>query len=215
MKNLDLQQLTPWILGVVLIGGSLVLAAFSNLLRDSSTAAKRPFSFARSQLLWWVLVITFCVLRYFGDTGELPKLSPTCLILLGIGVGTAGLANVIDRRQRAGADAVGTQVLQDNESENFLIDVLSDENGLSVHRLQALIFNIVYGVAFVAQFLYGKGVFPDYDSVTLATLGLSTAGYLGLKSLENNPASPGTATAGGDELPDVDPAAPPVQIVSG
>ncbi len=214
MTNFGYQQLTPWVLGVVLIGGSIVLAAFSNLLRDASTAAKRPFSFARSQLLWWVLVVTFCVLRYFGDKSELPALNQTCLILLGIGVGTAGLANVIDRRQRAGADAVGTQVLQDNESQNFLIDILSDENGLSVHRLQALIFNIVYGVAFVTAFL-DKAAFPVYDSVTLATLGLSTAGYLGLKSLENNPASPGAATAGGDELPDVNPAAPPVQIVSG
>ena len=217
MDKAILQLWIPWILGIVLIGGSLALAAYSNLLRDSSTAAKPPFSFARAQLLWWVLVITYCVLHYYADKHALPPLNATCLLLLGIGVGTSGIANVIDQRQRAGAAAQGQELARDSESDNFLVDILSDENGVSVHRLQALIFNVIYGVAFVTVFLNASdGQFPVYGNMEFAVLGLSTAGYLGLKALENNPAPPGTAASpGGDELPDVDPAAPAKPLASG
>jgi hypothetical protein len=122
---------------------------------------------------------------------------------------------VIDRRQRAGADALGQELSQDSECQGFVVDILSDESGLSVHRLQALIFNVIYGVAFITTFLNTK-VFPEYKEMQFAVLGLSTVGYLGLKALENNPAAPGTATPpGGDELPDVDPTAPAKPLASG
>jgi hypothetical protein len=213
----EIEPWIPWVLGILLFGGSITLGAFTNLLKDSSTAARRPYSFARVQLLWWVLVITFCILEYYAThNGALPALNQTCLLLLGIGVGTTGIANVIDRRQRASADAQGREVSQDFESQTFLIDILSDDGGLSVHRLQALIFNVIYGVAFITTFISDKdNNFPKYDEMQLAVLGLSTAGYLGLKALENNPSAGTGTTPGGDELPDVDPSAPAKPLASG
>jgi hypothetical protein len=197
------------ILTAILLSGSLWLGLRSNLLRDTSTAHRRPFSFSRVQLLWWLLIISFCLLHRYGLTYELADLNETCLVLLGIGAGTTAIAKVIDTRQRQTADISGTEVIQDRESAGFFTDVLSDENGVSVHRLQAFVFNVIYGVAFFTHFVATE-MFQTYGAVQYAVLGMSSAGYLGLKALENNPRnqvgaqSRGTA---GDELIDADPAA--------
>jgi hypothetical protein len=201
------------LVALALSGGVVALAIRSNVLRDPSTARRPPFSFSRVQLLWWVLVIAFCFLKHFAQAiiaGHwvklLPDLNSTCLILLGIGVGTTTLAQVMDGRQRQAADQHGTSMSQDAESQGFLTDILSDDNGVSVHRLQALVFNLIYGVAFVASFL-STAVFQEYGKFEFGVLGLSNAGYLGLKALENNPqtrTAMGTGSAGGDFLTDAD-----------
>jgi hypothetical protein len=166
--------------------------------------------------LWWILVIAYCALRYYGQEGVLPPLNQTCLILLGVGIATFGTAKVIDRRQQTKAVAHGTERSQDQESKDFLTDILSDERGLSVHRLQAVIFNAIYGVAFITEFLE-SGKFPAYDELQFAVLGISTVGYLGLKTLENDPATTPEALAnpGGDELIDADATTTPTSAAAG
>jgi hypothetical protein len=196
-----------WIVGLALAAGSAALAVYSNLLRDASTVARRPFSFARSQLLWWVAIIAFCLLHQYAQTFELPAINETCLVLLGAGVGTITLAKVIDARQRGTAEMHGIAVVQDAPSQGFFIDILSDDNGVSVHRLQALAFNVIYGVAFLTHFV-GTETFDEYGALQFAVLGLSDVAYLGLKSLENDPrlqAAAARGPAGGDELLDADP----------
>jgi hypothetical protein len=195
-----------WILTVVLIAGSFWLAVSSNILRDTSTARKRPFSFSRVQLLWWVLIIAFCFLKHYGDTFTLPDINLTCLVLMGIGMGTTAVATVLDGRQRRAAEQQGTTVIQDQESQGFFTDILSDDSGLSVHRLQALVFNVIYGVAFYTTFVR-TGVFEQYGDLQYAILGISNASYLGLKALENDPnkrAATQSGTKSGDELLDAD-----------
>lgn len=197
-------------LSSILALGSLWLAIGSNILRDPSSATVRPFSFARVQLLWWVLIIAFCFLYRYGLTFALPGITDTCLALLGIGVGTTGAAQILDTRQRRIAEAHGVRVMQDEKSQGFFTDILSDDNGLSVHRLQALIFNVIYGVAFFTYFVTND-VFDVYGPMQYAVLGMSNAGYLGLKALENNPQNRVNMRAGSpgsDELLDADPAAP-------
>jgi hypothetical protein len=197
-----------WILTIALIGGSIWLAVSSNILRDASTARKRPFSFSRVQLLWWMLIIAFCFLQHYGEKFDLPPINMTCLILMGIGMGTTTIATVLDGRQRRAAEQQGTVVTQDQESQGFFTDILSDDSGLSVHRLQALAFNVIYGVAFYTTFVR-TGAFETYGDLQYAILGISNASYLGLKALENDPNKPAatkSATTGGDELLDADPA---------
>jgi len=195
-----------WGLALILAIGALLLGIHSNLLRDTSAAARRPFSFARVQLLWWVLIIAFCFLHQYGLPLELPVPNETCLVLLGIGVGTTTVAQVLDGRQRQVGDRHGIQVTQDMEGQGFFNDILSDDNGVSVHRLQALVFNVIYGAAFFTHFVREQ-TFDTYGTVQYAVLGLSSAGYLGLKALENDPENrPQThnARVSSDELLDMD-----------
>jgi hypothetical protein len=87
---------------------------------------------------------------------------------------------------------------RDIKHANFLLDVLSDKNGISIHRLQAFIFNLIFGVWFIyTSFERMKGitvnssqtlvdlVIPVITSNNLILLGVSAGLYATLKTTEN------------------------------
>jgi hypothetical protein len=69
---------------------------------------------------------------------------------LGISAGTLATAKLTDNSDAANPNITRTQ---DDESKGFLNDILSDENGISIHRFQAVVFNVIIGLWFVQQFL--------------------------------------------------------------
>jgi hypothetical protein len=160
--------------------------------------------------MWWTFVIVLSVILYCGINGDTPAITGTCLVLLGIGAGTTISARIIDGRQRETAQTRGNVPLhQDELSKDFFTDILSDESGLSVHRFQCVVFNLVYGLAFLYTFVT-TSTFPAYGSEALALLGISSAGYVGLKAFENQKP---TAEGQSDELLDAN--IPPAQTASG
>jgi hypothetical protein len=44
-----------------------------------------PFSYSRSQLLWWTLIVLSCYIFFFGITSVLVPLNVTSVLLLGFG----------------------------------------------------------------------------------------------------------------------------------
>jgi hypothetical protein len=99
----------------------------------------------------------------------------------------------------APAPVVTTPPLSKNfPSQGFWLDILSDNNGVSIHRLQALVFNLLFGVWFIYQsimHLKGVGALTSIDTLSsimpvisrnnLILLGLSAGTYVALKSTEN------------------------------
>ena len=112
---------------------------------------------------------------------------------------------------------------------------VSDENGISIHRFQAVVFNIVIGFWFVQQFLCNlhgfhqcnpcadcgfphcldcvldvtkKGInslIPDISPNNLVLIGLSAGTYAALKTTENKTTPPASP-------PSSPPASPPANI---
>ncbi len=158
---------------------------FNVALRDSGP--NTAYSFAKTQLLWWTVIISICFAVAYAVTGEAEGLlNSSNLVLLGISVGTVAAGRVIDS-----GDESNPSIKQRHQTcgnhQSFLVDILSDYNGISTHRFQALIFNVVYGLAFVMEFCSnGMDLLPTYDSATLGLIGLSSGGYLALKVSENN-----------------------------
>jgi len=87
---------------------------------------------------------------------------------------------------------------QDIKRANFLLDILSDKNGISIHRLQAFIFNLVFGLWFIYTSVQNiktintltlqpiiDGVIPVVANNNLILLGMSAGLYTALKSTEN------------------------------
>lgn len=151
-----------------------------------------PFSFARVQLFWWTMIVLSCYVFFFGVTGILVPINETVVILLGLGALVYGTGKVLDNRQVAANKGFRSQDKDAQNSSihpNLLTDILSDDNGISIHRFQAVIFNIVFGIGFIAYFIQSLNhayPFIDFTNWQFALMGISSATYLGLKASENN-----------------------------
>jgi hypothetical protein len=197
-----------WALFAILTAGIVFLDRKYNMLRDLSKANPRPYSWSRVQLAWWSVIILTSFTTIMLQTGHAPNLHTSTLVLLGISAGTMAAARVIDL-----ADQQNSLVFrhQDIKTSNFFLDLLSDQNGVSIQRFQAIIFNAVFGIWFISSTLGNLGdpnfclsdfvkgdpnlaqcllhstdfLIPIVSDNNLILLGLSSATYAALKIAEN------------------------------
>lgn len=177
----------------------IVLGARTNLLKDivinpaafktnaTDQEIKNPkaaFSWSRTQLAFWTVIIfsSFLYLLFKFDF-NIPELNNVNLILLGIVVATTASAKLIDDSQKKNKD-----LSQDYPSEGFLRDILSDKNGVSIHRLQNLLWTLGVGIIYI-QYVAVQSNMPDETVLTenlLILMGVSTGAYIGIKTTENS-----------------------------
>lgn len=197
---------------ILLILGLFLYMNNRGLLKDYSSLPlkERPFSLSRSQLGFWTLVVSMSYIFIALVTGELAPLTSSTLVLLGISGATTAAAGIIDKNDALNAGVVRTQDV--NKSEGFFTDILSDANGVSVHRFQMVVFNFILGLFFIKQ-VFTRLEMPGFDSNLLILMGLSNATYAGLKSNENKlpppPPPPGGAASPVPPVTDVPPSTPP------
>lgn len=63
---------------------------------------------------------------------------------------------------------------------NFFNDLLSDENGISFHRLQMVAFTLILGMVFIYS-VWANLNMPDFSSTLLTMQGITAGTYLGFK----------------------------------
>jgi hypothetical protein len=180
-------QLIFWIFFLLLLFFVVYFDVKYNMLKDISTANKKPYSFSRVQLAWWSVIILASFITIVITKG-IPTLRESTLILLGISAITTGSARITDISDQKNP---GITPIQDEEGENFILDILSDSNGVSIHRFQSAIFNIAFGIWFIVKVLQNlpansaSEIMPDLLPNNLILLGLSSGAYLALKTTEN------------------------------
>lgn len=254
------------ILTAIIIAGLILLAIFTNLLRDPTPVLwkqEKPYSLSAFQAAWWFTLILITFIFIWLVTGQ-NDFSSTALILLSIGLGTTLGASIIDVNKR-NATSSDTQPnadklklllsdklkLEDDLSnlqkattrdeavfkatkeayekkileirtgfpnaigpahEGFLLDILSDVNGVNFHRFQLLVWTIILGLFFVISAL-GRLAMPQFSETLLALMGISAGTYLGFKIPENNniPTQPAETTNEGENVQcAIEPTAGPV-----
>ena len=189
-----MQQTNYWIailINIVFLFFSFKLAISTDLIKDDSIQDNKPYSYAKSQLFWWtVIIISIFIWCAVFDKG-IPQLTTLCMALLGISVGTTTAGALIDNADKNTKNVMRHQDF--NNSTSFLRDILSDKQGnYSIHRFQSLIFNLSIGIIFIWVYINqaDKTKFPDFgDNETkyvLGLLGISNLGYAGLKIGENS-----------------------------
>lgn len=154
----------------------------------------RPaYSLGRTQLAFWTMIIVssfiYAVLKK-SSPGDIciPVINGVNLALLGIATGTTVMAKVIDGSQMDNQGAIIPQ--QDHPSKQFLTDIISDEKGVSIHRMQNVIWTLVVGGIYIWYVADHAGL-PGEETITpqlLSLMGISTGAYLGLKTVENKAA---------------------------
>ncbi|MVN22450.1 hypothetical protein [Mucilaginibacter arboris] len=200
-----------WIVIAAIIIFFFVMAKITNILRDEigdcpayekkvqetltassqkDTSIKRPYSLSRTQLAVWTTVIS-CTYIYevLCVNCKNININTTALILMGISTGTIAVAGLIDKNQIE----QDSPRHQDEPSKGFFTDILSDDNGISIHRFQNSIWTIIAIIVYLHhvfnQQLQAGTCFPELDQTLLALTGISSATYLTLKGKENtNPA---------------------------
>jgi hypothetical protein len=186
----------------------------SNMLRNSvfdptvinslttPTKKVRPcFSLARTQLAFWSVIVigSYIYVAFFSPGAGINfqiELSAVNLTLLGIASGTTVIGKAIDSSQQTNSSSTGTTAqptpsanAQQNQPASgfFFIDIISDETGVSIHRLQNVIWTLIIGVMYIA-FVNAKCALPDNKVISdtlLGLMGISSAAYLGVKTKEN------------------------------
>lgn len=154
-------------------------------LKDKSTLPieKRSYSLSTTLIFYWTLLI-FISICYIGIVSDnLPTINSGVLILMGIITGTATSAKVIDSTQSQ--DPTIARCQDTTPSAGFLTDILSDCNGISVSRFQTVVFNIIYGAAFLS-IVVTQNVLYNFPQQTLTLLGISSGAYALLKIPENS-----------------------------
>ena len=74
-------------------------------------------------------------------------------------------------------------------SEGWLTDVLSDDYGISLPRVQNLLWTLVLSAVFVRSVLTRLAM-PEFDDTLLALMGISSGAYLGFKLPEKTAVAP-------------------------
>lgn len=203
---------TYWYIGIALIAliiiFSVLVAAKSKLLHDSVTdeaafraAMKKKFpalkeeeieklepsySLSRVQLLVWTVIIScsyiYVVFCLNCDPGILVEINRTALLLIGMSLVTKAAASTIDSSQTE------EQRNRDEPSEGFFTDILSDGEGVAIHRMQNVIWSVIAITVYISILLGihdTPAQLPTLDNTLLVLTGLSSVGYLGLKMSEN------------------------------
>jgi hypothetical protein len=210
MQKISLRPLPPlwfslwaalFVLGLVAF---FSFAARSNLLRDGTPAGGRTFSIGRSQAAWWFFIVLGAYLFIGLTTGDFTtSLNPTALTLLGIAAATHLGSAAVDASKNNPSELAAQQAARTSltalqgagppdpdraaklsklqgESQCWLIDVLSDADGIDFHRFQMLAWTFVLGIIFVTEVWRGLAM-PDFSTTLLGLMGLSAATYVGLK----------------------------------
>lgn len=174
------------LVSVAILAIFLWLLLRTHIIRDSSRARSKPFSLSKTQLLFWVVIVVLSYVYLYVILGIMPDLNQSVLVLLGISASTAAAAKVIDVTD----DQLQFQRHKDRPSKGFIVDILSDKNGVSIHRFQNVVFSLVYGLVFLNEVFTNLSI-PNFDDAALAVMGLSSVTYAGLKVKENEDKKPG------------------------
>ncbi|KAA6438433.1 hypothetical protein FEM33_17245 [Dyadobacter flavalbus] len=186
----------------------LGLARYSNLIRDeisdlaafNANAAQlqqtrkwmpldktAPFSLTKVQFGLWTVIISsvYIYLSLIKGDCAVGTINKTALVLMGIFAGTAVASTIIDKNEMND----NRDRHQNTPSQGFFVDILSDDNGISLHRFQ----NFAWTIIAITVYLYKVSEIrtgcelPELSDTLLALTGISSATYLTLKSQENSP----------------------------
>jgi hypothetical protein len=169
-----------------------------------------PFSLGRLQLALWLLLTVGGFLYVWLVTGQATGIFTNEVVTV---IGIAGASGAVaaamgapsastsptdarlqgdDTVNGVGADTIaGGDANDEIQSQNVLLDILSDNRGVVLHRVQMVVWTLVMGVIF-AWSVVTACAFPAFDQALVLLSGVTSALYVGFKvpeSLLRNPPS--------------------------
>ena len=163
-----------WVAVVILVLLTII-GLLNNILKDDNNLY---YSLSRAQLFYWTLLFVFCYLFIWFQTGSLPDVTSSALVILGISAGTTAAGKVIENQSK-----LKVEIDPNAKSEGFFMDILSDGSSINIHRFQNIVFSVVFGIIFLQRSVSAYSM-PSFDENVLLLMGLSSGTYAGLKITE-------------------------------
>ena len=192
----------PWVaLFVILLVAFVMLAIFSNVLRspEPDSHGRYPYSLSRTQAAFWLFITAMSFVFIWVVTSDLATLNASVLALIGISAGTYLASAMLEKPvpKSSGGDAVAnppavppagsgnvqTAIVRIQNIKfigQFLADILSDNNGVSVPRFQIFVWTLVLGIIFGVSVINELSM-PEFSGTLLGLMGISAATFVGAK----------------------------------
>jgi hypothetical protein len=146
--------------------------------------ADRPagtFSLARTQMAVWLLLTTAGFVFLWLTLGVYKNvITAQSLVLLGIS-GATGLAAVAVNS--LSTQTPGQPAPAEKPSKSFLHDLMSDDTGPKLHRIQVVAWTLVLAIIFVWNVIWNFS-FVEFDTNLLLLMGVVSSMYIGFKPAE-------------------------------
>lgn len=169
---------------------------------------EHPLSIGRLQMSIWFFVIIISFVFLWSTTGSLAGVNATAFALMGISGGTTMVTAFVTSRQVWDAGQRAQNGENKSEASNWLLDLLSDENGPTIHRFQMLAWTMVLSVVFINGVL-SEYAMPVFSNELLGLMGISSGVYVGFKMKEGKPGEAPKTDPDTEEAPPAKPAKEP------
>lgn len=204
--TIDIHQTLVFILIAGIIGLFFVLTFRSNMLREEVNDQhafqenhqaiyplseanllqnRGKFSLAKVQLAIWTVIIScsYLYLQFAMGDCDTTNINQTALVLLGIAVGITATGKMIDNKEIRNKHSRH----QNAPSEGFFTDLLSDGNGISIHRFQHVIWIGVAMTIYLYKIYQTRSgcQLPELSNTLLALTGISSATFTVIRAQEN------------------------------
>jgi len=93
---------------------------------------------------------------------------------------SALIASLTNKINKLNEDINNANDAKNTPSKGFCMDILNDEDGITLHRFQIVIWTIVLGLIFVKEVYTNLGM-PEFSDTMLILVGISSGTYLGFK----------------------------------
>jgi len=210
----DEHYASAFLIIVLIVSLSFVLGKYTNMLRDEISnraefndnlkKLKRlqhvpllnrnsPYSLAKAQFAGWTVVIASSYIYLSLCKGDCATagINKTALVLMGIGAGIVTATTIMDKREMLD----NRPRHQNRPSRGFFVDILSDENGISIHRFQNFVWTVIAMIVYTMKVAHVQNgcVLPELSDTLLALTGISGVTFLTLRATENKPVAEGSA----------------------
>lgn len=201
-KILPIMKILISFLPILTTGLGIYLALKTNLLK-ANELPNAKYSFHKTQLWFWTMIIVPCVFIFIVNDQSASNLNnETMFVLLGISLTSAAGAEVIVATQQLRPEKLPITYksgvptpdsnnrmkvsdIQNSQTETFFIDILTnDKNQFSIARFQSFLFTIVFGIVYLYLFfvIEKSNKLPDFTKEVYILLGISKTGLLISKS---------------------------------
>lgn len=181
-KDLEFQVRDPKLITAVVWGGLIILIVAMiavigfGMVREGGPGS--PYSLGKTQMAFWGLLVVISFLGVWLIEHQMERIPAQVLTLMGIS-GVTGLGSVlINNKPAPVAPPPGPR--PPHSWNQWFLDIISDGDGVSFHRLQVVIWTLVLGSVF-AWTVANTCSMPEFENTLLILMGISNGLYLGFK----------------------------------